>query len=179
MMMSEARKTMDEKTIRNCSATRNTSHVAQYSIFCRILSLTSFILLLSSFAWILPVHAADKTWTGSVDATDWSGDENWYPSPAPAPVDNVTINSKDANVRISETFTTKSLTLGGNEETYLTTEDFISGKIEPISKSDVAILNRKDGHLVLKGAGTLVVKGTYKDSEENLAAQPSLVFTVQ
>ena len=126
-----------------------------------------------------PAFAADKTWTGSADSTDWFGDENWYPSPAPAPIDNVTINTKDANVRASETFNAKSLTLGGNEETYLTTENFISGKIEPSSSSDVAILNRKDGHLILKGAGTLTVKGTYKDSEENLAAQPSLVFSVQ
>ena len=128
---------------------------------------------------ISPCLAADKNWSGAIDATDWFGEENWYPSSAPAGLDNAIINAKDANVKISETFNAKSITLGGYEASYLTVDEFISGTIAPSSPSDIAILTRKDGHLILKGAGTVVVKGTYKKSEEDLVSQPSLVFSVQ
>lgn len=142
------------------------------------LAMTIVVLFLSVFQ-VFSSYADDKTWTGPADTTDFFGDENWYPSPHPAPPDNATINAKGANVNLSETFNVKSITLGGNEESYLTTDEFISGTIAPDTASDIAILNRRNGHLILKGPGTVKTKGTYKDSEENLAAQPSLVFSVQ
>ena len=140
---------------------------------------TLLVTLCFSLVLILSVQADDKTWKGSTDATDFFGDENWYPSPHPAAPDNATINAKEADVKLSETFNVKSITLGGNEESHLTTDEFISGTIAPNAVSDIAILNRRDGHLVLKGPGTVKAKGTYKDSEEDLAAQPSLVFSAQ
>lgn len=150
-----------------------------FHVSCFRLPASCFLLLASCFIWVSPVHAEDKTWKGSTDATDFFGDENWYPSPHPVAPDNATINAKEANVKLSETFNIKSITLGGNEESTLTTDEFISGTIAPNAVSDIAILNRRDGHLVLKGPGTVKAKGAYKDSEENLTAQPSLVFSVQ
>ena len=126
-----------------------------------------------------PSRAEEKTWTGSGDAKNWFGDENWSPLAAPLNADDVVINSESASALLSSTFNAKTITLGGNTPSALTMDEFVSGAVTPATTSDIALLNRKDGHLILKGtSGTMVVRGSYKDSEEVLTDQPSLVVWV-
>ena len=151
----------------------------------QLLTLSKFINLFLVF-FLLTLNAstaiaADKTWKASADETDWHTNENWYPALVPTALDDTTINSKDATaVVVSETFNVKSLTLSGNEPSTLSIENFVTGNIIPASSSGVALHNRKGGHLFMKGsAGVVTAKGSYKSSEEGLAPQPSLVFSVQ
>ena len=124
--------------------------------------------------------AGQKTWTGAGDTAEWSEDQNWQPDAAPTSSDDVTINAPGASVAPSETFDAKSITIGGSQTSTFTEGKFISGTVEPTTTSDVAVENRRRGKLILKGsAGTLKLKGKYKDSEESLADQPSLIFFVR
>ena len=124
--------------------------------------------------------AEEKSWTGAGDGVDWFDDENWNAESYPTAADDVLINKTDASASISETFLARSITLGGTVPSALRSEEFISGTVAPAAVSDIAVLNRRDGTMALKGSeGTVVLKGTYKDSEENLASQPSLVLYVQ
>lgn len=126
-----------------------------------------------------PAQAAEKTWEGAGDSKSWFDDPNWLPAAAPAPADDVMIDSENAGVNISQTFNVRSLTIGGHYASTLTSDEFISGTVDPGSGTKVAILNRRGGKLILKRAGALKTKGQYKDSEESLANQPSLVFYVK
>ena len=139
-----------------------------------------FLATAMTVAWASECPAEEKSWNGAAEKHDWFEDENWVPAPAPTAVDDALINSTDASVTLSETFRTRSITLGGNENSVLMSEEFISGVVDPGSSSEVAVLNRRRGRLVLKGAmGTVKLKGRYKDSEESLAAQPSFVISIQ
>jgi hypothetical protein len=121
-------------------------------------------------------YAEEKNWSGAGDGVSWSDENNWYPKPAPASSDDVLIDSEDASVACSQTFKAKSITVAGRQGSTLTSENFIVGTISPASGSDVAIQNRKDGKIILKGEGAVTVQGQYKDSEEPLVAEPSFMF---
>ena len=141
--------------------------------------LALLLTLISVFCAAAPLMAEDKTWVATADAADWSAANNWTPALAPTAADDVLINSDSASTLLSRTFNVKSLTLAGNAPSILKVEEFTSGNIVPASTLDIAVLNRKDGHLILQGAGgTVVLKGSYKDSEKDITPQPSLVVWV-
>ena len=156
-----------------------TYHSRIYRLICfAFFSVFVFLIPLSYF--LSPnLQAAEKTWNAKQDETDWSDDTNWFPQAAPGGSDDATVNADNATTNISSTYNLKSLTIGGTQTSAVVTNDFVSGVVAPEHKTDVAILNRRGGLLKLKGPGTTRIRGTYKDSEESLADQPSLVFYVK
>lgn len=123
------------------------------------------------------VEAADTTWSGSGDGTNWSDADNWFPAAEPTTENDVLIDMKDILVECTQNFQAKSLTIGGRETSTLAINNFIFGAIAPDVGSDIAILNRRRGIFIFKGAGgTVTVKGQYRDSNESLALEPSFMF---
>jgi hypothetical protein len=83
-------------------------------------------------------------------------------------------------VSLPQAFEARSVTLGGKKQSSLTVSNFAGGTVAPDNPTDLAIHNRRDGTLILKGsAGTLTLKGAYKDSEEVIPDEPSFMFYVQ
>ncbi|UCD54732.1 MAG: hypothetical protein JSV93_04200 [Candidatus Omnitrophota bacterium] len=126
-----------------------------------------------------PLLAEDRTWSGGGDGTSWSDKENWFPEEVPTLEGDVTIDDEDASPVCDETFSAKSIIIGGQETSRLTVEKFIYGQIKPSSTSDTAISNRKGGTLLLKGAGIITVHGKYEDSEPALTSEPSFLFWIE
>lgn len=126
------------------------------------------------------LFAETKTWDNADGAGEWQENANWFPEAAPTSQDDVVINAVDSRVTATQTFQAKTVTLGGHQASVLETQDFVSGTIDPGNSDETAVLNRRDGHLILKGdAGTVRLKGKYKSSEESMAEQPSFVFYVK
>ena len=142
-----------------------------------IFSMCAYLLVCGLY--ISPVAADSKVWDGGGDGSTWADTENWHPDGIPTSGDDVTVDAEDASVLCERTFNAKSVTVGGRQGVTLTSDDFIYGTIEPDDGTEVAILNRRDGHIVLRGAGTLTVRGQYKDSESELEAEPSFIFWVE
>ncbi len=123
--------------------------------------------------------AAEKSWNAAGDQVDWFDDANWNPAVAPTASDDTMVNLTDASVMVGQNFGVKSLTIGGKRESTVSVKNFITGDVEPGSPSDLAVFNRKDGHLVLKGsAGKITLRGAYKDSEEIIPDEPSFMLYV-
>lgn len=142
----------------------------------------SFILaFLCSFSFLFPgtALAAEKVFSAAGDGTSWSNASNWSPTGVPALTDAVTITLKGASVTASSDFVVQSLTVGGKGAATWTVNSFVFGTLTPTSTSDTAILNRKDGTLVLKGAGTITLKGSFLNSEQSLASEPSLLIILE
>jgi len=137
------------------------------------------LLFFTFLLTVLPLLAGEKTWNAAGDGEVWSDDDNWLPAVAPTSSDDVVISSINSTATCSETFEAKSITVGGRGQSTLVSEDFIFGSVTPETTSNIGILNRQDGKLVLKGAGTLTVRGQYKDTEESLTSQPSFLFWVE
>ncbi|MFH1504686.1 MAG: hypothetical protein ABIH08_04805 [Candidatus Omnitrophota bacterium] len=137
--------------------------------------LAIFLLLLISVS--LP--AEDKSWSGSGDGVNWADDDNWFIDVEPTNADDVSIDLNGASVTCTETFSAKSITLGGRETSDLISNNFVFGTVSPDSTSDIAILNRSGGVFTLKGSGVVTLQGSYKDSEESLTSEPSFMFWVQ
>ncbi|MBL7071970.1 MAG: hypothetical protein ISS26_07380 [Candidatus Omnitrophica bacterium] len=123
--------------------------------------------------------AAPKTWGGAGDASLWADPDNWTPSTIPTSADTVLIDTPDASVTCDRTFKAKTITIGGDESSTLRSDDFIYGTVEPDVSSAIAVLNRPGGHIILTGAGTLTLKGQYKDSEAALEDEPSFIFWIE
>lgn len=124
--------------------------------------------------------ATDKSWNAAGDQSNWFDDANWLPGEAPTSSDNAMINTQNASATIPQTFDVKSMTLGGKRASTVTVNNFIDGAVRPASPTDLAIYNRRDGHLILNGSvGKITLKGSYKDSEEVLPEEPSFMFYVQ
>jgi hypothetical protein len=141
-------------------------------VACGLLAMTVF--------FTVPAFAADKNWNASGDAADWTDDQNWSSWGVPTAADDVSLNYQDASVNVTQTFNAKTLTLGSNRNSTMTVEDFITGTVAPAASSDVAVLNAQQGKLILKGpAGKVTLKGQYKESDQTLADQPSLIFYAQ
>lgn len=151
----------------------------QIQVQCKLALILMLIgMLLAAF----PIEAAEKTWSGSGDASSWSDDDNWFPQVEPTAGDDVLIDAEDVSVTCSETFKAKSISIGGNETSTLISENFIFGTISPEATSDVAIDNRQGGTFRLKGAGIVTLQGQYKDSlgEGGVSVdEPSFMFWLE
>lgn len=123
--------------------------------------------------------AADKTWSGSGDASTWSDDSNWSPSSAPTSESDVLIDTSNASVTCDQTYKAKSITIGGRQTSTLTSNNFIFGTISPASASGTAISNRSRGKFISKGAGAIKVQGQYLDTEGALTSEKSFIFWVK
>jgi len=147
----------------------------------------SVIILLSVYYFVCclwpvdcgPVMADSKSWDSGGDDSSWNDSDNWHPAAVPVIADDIIIDYDGASVLCDATFRAKSVTIGGRETSEMTSDNFVYGLIEPDMPSEVAILNRRGGHIILKGAGTLTLKGEYKDSEAGLGAEPSFMFWVE
>ncbi|UCD14881.1 MAG: hypothetical protein JSV34_03925 [Candidatus Omnitrophota bacterium] len=146
----------------------------------RILFLCGIFSILVGVSMLAGAGAADKNWTGGGDDQSWSDEDNWVPKVVPADSDDVAIDLEDASVECSATFEAQSITVGGSQTATLTVNNFVYGTVSPESSSDVALLNSKDGKVVLKGAaGTVTLSGRYKNSEEAVASEVNFMFWVE
>jgi len=140
-------------------------------------------VLLSLFFIVLTVSAiaADKTWGSGGDETSWSDQYNWYPAEVPTISDDVLIDIEDGSITVDQTFTAKSITIGGGESTTVTTESFVFGDVEPDAVTDSAIINRYGGKLTLSGVGVITLKGTYESMKDASASisEPSFMLWVE
>lgn len=138
------------------------------------------ILTLISVLLFMPcAQAADKTWNAAGDQTSWTDNDNWFPVNEPTAADDVLIDTQNSSVICDETFTAKSITIGGREPSVLATNNFVFGTVSPDAASETAILNRTDGKITLTGAGVITLKGQYQDSESTLTSEPSFMFWVE
>jgi len=130
--------------------------------------------------WTIDCFAADKVWVGGGDGESWSDEDNWFPQVSPTRDESVLINSEDVTVECSQTFEAQSVTVGGAYSSTLTSENFVYGEITPRSVDDVAVLNSKDGKIILKGAaGVFTLSGQYKASKEISASEVNFMFWVE
>ena len=146
------------------------SHLFTAFIFCIFLVINSCTLGM----------ADEKKWNADSAQTDWFDDANWLPAGAPTASDDVVLDKLDAAVAIGQDFNLRSLTLGGKKTSTLTVSNFVVGQVKPGNVTDIAVLNRRNGKLVLKGSAQKVtLKGAYKDSEEVIPEEPSFMFYVR
>ena len=145
-----------------------------------------YILILFSVFILLILNpctasmAGEKTWNADSTQTEWFDDASWMSTGAPGASDDAVLDKRLATVVISQDFNLKSLTLGGKKASTLTVNNFVVGQIKPVNDTDIAVLNRRDGLLVLKGSAEKVtLKGAYKDSEEVIPEEPSLMLYVR
>ncbi len=139
---------------------------------------TSLGLFLALF-WMAPAQAEQKVFTGSGDAVSWHDAANWFTSGVPAISDAVTINKTDIAVTVDDDFYAQSILVAGKTVSSLTIDPFVYATITPETSSDPAIYIRKDGTVVLSGAGTIVMKGLFKNSEEQIATESSVMILLQ
>ncbi len=138
------------------------------------------IILIISFCFCAQSSAANKSWNAEGDATDWFDNANWLPAGKPTASDDAKIDLKDAQVDIGQAYQAKSLTIGGKKSSDVSVSNFVNGTLEPSDTSNNAMLVRRDGKITLKGsAGTIMMKGTYKDSEEVIPDEPSFMLYVK
>ncbi|MFA5165177.1 MAG: hypothetical protein WC481_06410 [Candidatus Omnitrophota bacterium] len=124
-------------------------------------------------------YGADKNWIGAGDASTWADQKNWNPEGVPSSVDDVTIDLEGSSANAAETFEAKSVTVGGGNSSVFSTENFIYGEIAPPSPSDEALYIKKDGTVVLNGAGTITLRGMFKNTEETVTGEESFMFTLE
>lgn len=130
--------------------------------------------------WTMDSFAADKTWTGAGDQENWSDDDNWFPNAAPTTVDSVLIDEEDVSANCSQTFEAQSVTVGGSQGSTLSVDNFVYGEIRPPGSSGTAVLNSKDGKIILKGAaGIVTLGGQYKSSKETVVPESNFMFWVE
>jgi len=131
------------------------------------------------FLFSVSVYAGDKQWSSGGDGSSWADASNWFPDAIPTASDNVSIDTEDADVTASETFSAQSLTIGGREESAFTTADFVYGKIAPDDSTQEALYIRKDGAVTLAGPGTITLEGAFKNSQEALSSEPAFMFGIE
>ena len=127
----------------------------------------------------MPVYAAEKQWSGGGDAASWEDSSNWSPLGVPSASDDVTIDTKSADVVATKTFNAKTLAVGGRQESNFTTQDFVYGTMSPSAHTDIGLHIKKDGFVTLKGSGDITLKGSFKNSEESLPSEPSFMFLAE
>lgn len=130
------------------------------------------------FGFCQQAWADEKRWTGRGDQSSWDDAANWTPEDEPGAGDDVTLDKHEAAATVDRSFDAKSITVGGNEPTELTVDEFISGTVEPDASTENAVINRRAGQIRLVGPGTVKLRGTYRDSEESLAPEPSFMITL-
>lgn len=123
---------------------------------------------------------ATKTFSAGGDGTTWHDEQNWFTEGVPAASEAVTIDKSGVVVAVKKDFVAQSVTLGGKASSTWTVESFVYGTITPTTASDHAIVTRKGGTVIMKGAGgTVTAKGPFKNSEESLPSEPSLMILLQ
>lgn len=143
------------------------------------------VWVLGVMVWLVagpasPAEAAAKVFSGGgTDATRWHDDHNWFAATIPTKADAVTIDLTGASVTATDTFAAQSITVGGKTTAALTADSFVYGAITPESTSDPAMLIRKNGTVVMKGAGVVVLKGPFKNTEESLPTEPSVMILLE
>ncbi len=127
------------------------------------------------------IYAADKTWGGGGDGTNWSDEDNWYLAEVPTLSDDVLIDMENGSITVDQTFIAKALTVGGKESTTVTTGNFIFGEIKPDAVTDLAIINRFGGKIVSSGLGVITLKGKYKSTKDTSGSvsEPSFMFWIE
>ena len=136
-----------------------------------------FLLMVLMLGLAASALAEDKNWTAGGDQSSWFDDANWMPAAAPTASDDVMINLTDASVTVPQAFDAKSIVLGGKKPSSMNVSNFAAGSVAPENATDLAVHNRRGGNLVLTGsAGKITLKGAYKDSEEVIPDEPSLMF---
>lgn len=125
------------------------------------------------------VFGDEKQWSAGGDGTAWEDPLNWFSPAVPTANDDVIIDMKDAEVLAAQNFFAKTLNIGGREKSSFTSNDFICGIIGPDSNTNNALDIKKDGLVVLKGAGDIVLKGSFKNSEESLPSEPAFMFGLE
>ncbi len=127
-----------------------------------------------------PLAQADqKVFSGTGDGTSWHDAGNWFTGGVPSAIDGVTINKSNLAVVVPDDFIAQSIVVAGKAVSNLTIEPFVYGTITPPTPSDPALYIRKDGTVVLSGAGIIVMKGSFKNSEEQLATESSVMILLQ
>jgi len=140
--------------------------------------------LIILFLALLPAvaFADSKQWVGQsqTSTTDWSDGYNWLQQGKPAGNDDVLIDKENASVIVGETFSIKSLAIGGKEsEISLTKSDFVYGTIAPANSTDAALELRENGILVLNNVGDITLKGALKSSNQTAIQEPSFMFVAE
>ena len=142
----------------------------------RPISLIFISVIILSLFFVGSTSADEKQWGGGGDGVSWEDLDNWSPAAIPALSDAVTISAANAEVVASETFSAKSITVGGRGAANFTSSDFVYGTITPLENTDNALFIRKDGLVTMKGTGDITLKGALKNSEETLVNEPSFMF---
>ncbi|MFH1753080.1 MAG: hypothetical protein ABH875_02755 [Candidatus Omnitrophota bacterium] len=124
-------------------------------------------------------YADGQSWTAGGDGSKWSDADNWTAEEVPGLSSDVIIDREDAGVACDDDFQAKSMTIGGHKASSLTVENYVSGDIAPYSSTDIAIKNRRGGHIVLSGPGVIKISGRYEDSEGALDPEPCLLFWIE
>ena len=154
--------------------------VRHFSRFKKCLTLFLLFLAMDWGLGLSSAWAATKSFSGGGDGKTWHDASNWFASGVPGASDAVTIDTSGASVTAEKDFLAQSVTLGGKTASAWTVALFASGTITPATTSDPAILIRKDGTVTLKGAGgTVTAKGPFKNSEESLPSEPSVMILLQ
>ena len=140
-----------------------------------------FGVLAIQMVWgIGSVWAADKIFSGSSDGTTWHDVKNWLPEGIPGATDAVLIDLSAAAVTVSKKdFLAGSITVGGKAVSGFSVESFVYGTLTPSSNSDPAILIRRDGVVTLQGEGTVTAHGPFKNTEEALSSEPSVMVLLE
>ena len=120
--------------------------------------------------------AEEKQWSGAGDGASWQDSSNWFPATVPAAGDEVNIDAAGARVSAAKTFYSKSVTVGGRQESSFTIENFIYGTIIPARVTDNALYIRKDGTVIVTGAASVTLKGILKNSDDSLVEEPAFMF---
>ena|SRR3989338_4018589 len=132
------------------------------------------------WCFVAPVLADSKVFTGSGDGVTWHDVANWSAQGVPGAGDVVTVDKANAAITANQTVAVGSLTVGGKASSALTMDIFADGEIVPASVNDVALHIRKDGAVVLKGTGSRVIlRGSFKNSEESMPSEPSVLILLQ
>ena len=126
-----------------------------------------------------PIVAAEKIFSGQGDGSTWHDGKNWFEEGVPSSGDAVTIDRTDVLATVGKDFLAQSVTVGGKAASRWTVNSFIYGTVSPPASIDPALLIRKDGTVALKGAGTVVLKGPLKNSEESLPGEPSVMILLE
>lgn len=125
----------------------------------------------SAFAW-----AATKVFSGSGDGSTWHDEKNWFPEGVPGLTTAVTIDKSAVFAVAEKDFLAQSVTVGGKASSQWTSNAFVYGTVAPATTSDPAVFIRKGGTVVLKGSGTVTLKGPFKNSEESLPGEDSVLI---
>ena len=127
----------------------------------------------------ISASAEQKVFSGAGDGVSWDDPTNWFSNGVPAITDGVAINKDSIEAVASEDFLAQSITIGGSAVSSLTVEPMIYGTVTPTTTSDTAVYIRKDGTVVLSGAGVIVMRGSFKNSEEEIATESSTIILLE